>query len=754
MDKRSLIFVMVLTLSFFLVQYWFSDTYVPPAKQEQVTPIPTDLPTIKLYLNSDEHDACSAAVILEDNQYLTLAWKKHLPEELYVKKDNDFKKITLITKEYTLNAPVFYLENSDDKIFDNFASLNDQKEAFSFCFDEPTKEIEFNAATIDPNNKNLKWQKPLKKDSIVLVKEGKKYLPYGIFDINDETLKPLNIKKTDALVYDEEKFFVLENEYFQLVFSNIGGAVAEINLPFQTQYNQKSVVKKIDIDRIMMNKYPQNDYFPAQSYYVINDNQKMEKIEKTTLDSYYPLLRRSSFNNKKYYAFNVVNSTDNMPIYKVKKFEKNLIEFEGAINGRTIVKTFSISSSLPYCIDLSISVESGNKKFWLTSGVPEVELILDSPSPELKCRILKGEKSSIDKIDLPKTEIESTTTSADWICNSNSFFGIILNPINGSLSGYKAKYVDGKQLPTRLSQIDPHYDLYPQEKFPGYELLLPLKGHTKLHIFSGPFDDNILRQLDKALAKDNYTPDYLSAKTAQGFMATISMPFAKILYWGLKFFYYITHSWGFAILLLTIFLRIAIYPLNTWSIKSQYAVQKLSPKTKAIQDRYKKDPKKAQIEIMKIYRESGVNPMAGGCLPILIQLPILFGMYLLLKSSFEIRGEAFIPGWIDNLSAPDILFSWNYPLLFIGTQFHLLPFLLGIITFIQQKLLSPTPKDKSQLTDQQRQMQAIGNIMGIVLIFMFYKLPSGLNIYYLFFTILGIGQQLLVNKKLKNMPLN
>jgi YidC/Oxa1 family membrane protein insertase len=552
---------------------------------------------------------------------------------------------------------------------------------------------------------------------------------------------------TTPKIYEDEEFFVLENEYFQLVFSNIGGALAEINLPFQNKTNTKSVVKKIDIDRTMMDKYPNHDQFPAHPYFITDENNKKIRIDKTKLDGYYPLLRRSSYNNKQFYALNIVNNKEHADIiYKVKRFEKNLIEFEGEINGRTIIKTFSISSSLPYCIDVNISSEKGNKKLWLTSGVPEVELILDSSSPELKYRTLRKDKSSIEKISLPKSEIEASTTEADWVCNSNSFFGIILN---GSINGYKAQCIEGKQLPPRLAFIDTEYNLYPPDKFPGYELLVPLKSNNKLTVFAGPFDDNILRQLDKTLTKDNYNPDFLGAKTTHGFMSAIASPFAKILFWCMKFFYFITHSWGISILLLTVLIRIALYPLNTWSIKSQNAMQKLTPKTKAIQDRYKNDPKKAQMEVMKLYKESGANPVAGGCLPLLVQIPLLFGMYLLLKSSFEIRGESFIPGWIDNLSAPDVIFSWNYPLLLIGNQLHLLPFLLGLATFIQQKYMTTMPKDKSQMTEQQKQMRLMANIMGIVLIFMFYNLPSGLNIFYLFTTILGIAQQWWVNKKLQ-----
>ena len=154
------------------------------------------------------------------------------------------------------------------------------------------------------------------------------------------------------------------------------------------------------------------------------------------------------------------------------------------------------------------------------------------------------------------------------------------------------------------------------------------------------------------------------------------------------------------------------------------------------------------MEVVALYREKKVNPLSG-CLPILIQLPFLIGMFDLLKSVFELRGASFIPGWINNLTAPDVLFSWNYPVFFFGTSFHLLPLLLGAIMYVQQKFASQTPKDPALMTDSQKQQKMMGNIMVIVFSVMFYHFPSGLNIYWLSSTALGIFQQWFSKRNLK-----
>src|SRR4029079_8667275 len=111
-----------------------------------------------------------------------------------------------------------------------------------------------------------------------------------------------------------------------------------------------------------------------------------------------------------------------------------------------------------------------------------------------------------------------------------------------------------------------------------------------------------------------------------------------------------------------------------------------------------------------LYRERGVNPLSG-CLPMLIQMPFLIGMFDLLKSTFELRGASFIPGWIDDLAAPDVLFRWQTPIFFIGNEFHLLPIILGVVMFLQQRLMSSAPSDANLMTDQQRQQRVMGNVM-------------------------------------------
>jgi YidC/Oxa1 family membrane protein insertase len=572
--------------------------------------------------------------------------------------------------------------------------------------------------------------------------------------LQKETIKPLVAQRTSFSSSGDESFYVLENDYQQLVFSTRGGSLAEINLPL-TNTNEKSIVKEIDFDREIVRVSPQNAKFPLNPAQVPGGSQMEGKV-----GGYYPLLRRGLNGNSlpaEYYALNVVGEDPNIAnaTFRVTRFENNLIEFQGSVGQAQITKTYTVPSERngPYCFNLDIRVDGDATGLWLTSGVPDVEIVSNSYSPMLRVQVTKNKSSDVETIDLPKKgPIVSTSVTPNWISNGNGFIGVIMDPLDRGGAGYKTVEISGTAVPTRLSLIDPRYNLYPPANYPGYATFLPLKaGTTPFRVFAGPYDTNLLKELDALYDEPlkNYNPEYNLALSIQGWFSFISQPFSKFLFWLMQIFYTISRSWAASIILLTIALRAMMYPLNNWSIRSSVKMQEIAPKVKVIQEKYKKDPRKAQMEVMNLYRQSGVNPLTG-CLPVLLQMPFLIGMFYLLKSSFPLRGAMFIPGWIDDLSAPDILFTWGQPLWFIGNELHLLPILMGLSMFLQQKFTSKIPKDPSKLSDTQKQQKMMGNMMAILFTVMFYNFPSGLNIYFMLSTLLGIAQQVWLTKKMQS----
>src|SRR5579872_2410319 len=325
----------------------------------------------------------------------------------------------------------------------------------------------------------------------------------------------------------EEQFYVLENNYQQLVFSNVGGALSEINLPLRSKENTQSEIRSIDFDRQMEKNYPENDHFPAFAYTMADpQGNGPVQVEEGKIGGYYPLLRRPIFEHRKlqkmrinpqFYAFNTLSDDPNTGkvLYTVKRLEKDLIEFEGVEGQRRITKTYAFPKGIdaPYTFDLNIKIDGDTRGLWLTTGVPEVELISGSFTPNLKYRTSFNKKIQVEQIDLPKTSNFLRSVQPDWISNSNGFLGLIVNPLTEMGSGFSSALVPGTLLPTRLSLIDAHYNLYPAEKYPGYELQLPLpvsNQTTHIRVFAGPFASDILKKVDAAYSdpKTGYNPDY------------------------------------------------------------------------------------------------------------------------------------------------------------------------------------------------------------------------------------------------------
>jgi YidC/Oxa1 family membrane protein insertase len=187
----------------------------------------------------------------------------------------------------------------------------------------------------------------------------------------------------------------------------------------------------------------------------------------------------------------------------------------------------------------------------------------------------------------------------------------------------------------------------------------------------------------------------------------------------LKFFYNLTKNWGLAIILLTILIRIALSPLNAKQMKNMREMQKLQPFMAELKKKYANDTKRFNEEVMRLYKEHGVNPL-GGCLPLLIQLPILFALFNALRSSIDFKNEPFL--WLKDLAAPD-------PLL-------LLPIGIAVLTHIQQQQMSVDP-------DQARTMA----FMPILLFFITYQFPSGVLLYWFLSQLLQSQQQSQLAKK-------
>lgn len=551
----------------------------------------------------------------------------------------------------------------------------------------------------------------------------------------------------------KQQLFVLENAYMQLVINSKGGSLSEINLPFESK-DSSSLIKESRSDRDILTQSPENAKFPLEPCLAVSEDGQSYTVE-PKLGGYYPLVRRqlktasaSTTPLKGYEALSLVGPYPELSQldYKLIEQDSHHLVLEARDPQRRIRRTYQLPTDAqkePYIFETTLEIDGDRSNLWVSTGVPEAEVGSASPLPVMKYRLTRGRYSDIENFEVPKTSETIDNVHPDWVCNGNAFFAILMDPVRNQFPGVKLEKVEGNLAPSRLTQIDAKWNKHPAESLPGYRMLLPVPSESsqKLHlrVMAGPLSDSVLSQLDETYAdpKSGYDPKYSSTLSFTGWFSSVLRPFSSFMMLLMNLFHAVSGSWVLSILLLTCVLRLMMYPLNAKSNRSMKAMQEIAPKVEALQQRYKNDPKKAQAEMIALYRQHGVNPLSG-CLPILIQIPFLFSMLHLFKTNFALRGASFIPGWIDDLAAPDVLFSWGYSLPVVGSDFHLLPILLGL-TMLAQGMLNSS--QKANLSETQRQQKAMNNVMTLAFTFMFYSLPAGLNLYWLFSSLLGIAQQ-------------
>ncbi len=242
--------------------------------------------------------------------------------------------------------------------------------------------------------------------------------------------------------------------------------------------------------------------------------------------------------------------------------------------------------------------------------------------------------------------------------------------------------------------------------------LIFVEGNENLHLggYIGPKEYKIL---------ENINPELTDA-IEFGWFTFLSKPFFKVLLWIND----MVGNWGWAIILFTLLVKLILFPLSYKGMMSMQKLKDLAPKMKELKEKYKGDPAKMNAQMMEMYKKHGANPM-GGCLPMLLQIPVFFALYRVLLNADELQGAVWISGWIENLAAAD--------------PYYILPVLMGASMWFQQKI---TPNN---FTDplQEKIFQWFPVIMAGMFIIM--PFPSGLVLYWVVNNIFTIGQQYVIN---------
>jgi len=256
----------------------------------------------------------------------------------------------------------------------------------------------------------------------------------------------------------------------------------------------------------------------------------------------------------------------------------------------------------------------------------------------------------------------------------------------------------------------------------GALLHVPISGagefRQSIRMYLGPIDYWQLKQLGLGL---EYAVD-LGWK--------IILPVAQLLLWALNAGYKLIPNYGIVIILLSGLTRLLFYPLTAISMRSMKAMQEIQPEMERLRKKYEKDPQELNKRVFALYKEHKVNPVSG-CLPMLLQMPVFFALYSVLANSVGLRQAPFV-GWITDLSAPDTLMTIG------GFAIHVLPVLMALSMFWQQKL---TPTDPRQAP--------VMLLMPFMMLFFFYKVPSGLTLYWTVTNLFSVAQQYQMNRENK-----
>jgi YidC/Oxa1 family membrane protein insertase len=315
------------------------------------------------------------------------------------------------------------------------------------------------------------------------------------------------------------------------------------------------------------------------------------------------------------------------------------------------------------------------------------------------------------KADDFKKEEKAFSGTIQWLSYQEDYFMAALIPEKAQ----EARFV-GRSLPSGILEgtwASPVDSIQPGEQI-----------SSRFTLFLGPRDLTVLKEigsnLDQAI---NF-----------GWFDIIAKP----LLYALRFFNGYVHNYGIAIILLTVLIKILFWPLTHKSYKSMKEMQKLQPLMAKLREKYKGNREQMNKELMGLYKTYKVNPM-GGCLPMVIQIPVFFALFRILGSSIELRHAPFFL-WINDLSAPDRLFRFSFEVPYMSPPYGIpvLTLLMGASMFIQQKM-TPTPGDPTQAK--------IMLFLPIIFTVMFINFPSGLVLYWLVNNVLSIGQQYRIIKR-------
>ena len=400
---------------------------------------------------------------------------------------------------------------------------------------------------------------------------------------------------------------------------------------------------------------------------------------------------------------------------KVEVSDQATVRFQADLpTGGRLVKEYRFTTGT-YHVNLSVTLENmqsivSEKLFFISanSGLASTEQRLRDDMYYAKAAI--SASADVNKGYKANGNVYRETGDIDWIGVRTKYFALVLAPMD-----QKGAYgrIFGEEIPVSADG---------KEKWKHYRirLAMPYLGKrtekNQFLVFLGPLDTGVVKSYGLGISK------------FMDFGWKIIEPFSRAVLWSFKKLHSIIPNYGLVIIIFSILIKIIVYPLTHKSFESMKKMQALQPEMAKLREQYAKDPQRLNRETMKLYKKSGVNPM-GSCLPMMLQMPLLYALFIVFRSTIELRGQGFI-WWIKDLSQPDTIATLPFSIPFYGDSVNILPLFMGTTMLLQQKMSVTDPKQKFMIY-----------FMPIFFTLLFNSFPSGLNLYYALFNLLSILQQ-------------
>ena len=344
-------------------------------------------------------------------------------------------------------------------------------------------------------------------------------------------------------------------------------------------------------------------------------------------------------------------------------------------------------------------------EFGWFGGLASTEEDLLGDQTYFKSYVFQGGELETQKVKSGKSEEQIFNGPADWVAIRTKYFVSALIPKDPSAIE--------KTLLTSDFQINETYNA---------SFVVESGRKSVFTLYLGPLEYDQIKTLSVDL------------DMVMDFGWSFIRPISKGVLYSLKEIHKVVPNYGFVLIIFSFLVKLIVYPLTKKSYQSTAAMQTIQPEISALREKHKSNPQKLNQATMQLYKEKGVNPL-GGCLPMLLQMPLLLALFQVFRTTIELRAEPFI-WWIKDLSAPDTIIHLPFTVPIYGNQISILPVLMVISMFIQQRMMAPGV--------QQPQQKTMQYFMTGFFFLMFNSFPSGLNLYYTLFNILTILQQKLV----------